>query len=136
MPRTSALRTPDVYSQQSLPVPSQQGPPSDGTVSASDNENDSEAETDIIEQDDEVPESQASRSASQMLRSSQEEQQAKRESFKGSGMLPPKTDSMTQTKLYGQVRKAGVDRSEGPPAKRARTSEGVGLGIAGVGVRD
>lgn len=136
MPRTSALRTPDVYSQQSLPVPQQQGPPSDGTVSASDNDYDSEAETDIIEQDDEVPESEASRSASQMLRTSQEEQQAKRESFKGSGMLPPKTDSMRQTKLFGQVRKAGVDRSDGPPAKRARTSEGVGLGIAGAGVRD
>ncbi|KAK4493791.1 hypothetical protein PRZ48_014976 [Zasmidium cellare] len=133
VPRTSAMRTPDVYAQ-SLPVSQgsqKAGPPSDGTVSASDHDNDSEAETDIIEQDDEINVSQASRAASQMLRSSHE-QQAKRDSFKGNGMLQPKT--MKQTKLFGAVRKANVDRSEEPPAKRARTnSSAVGLGIAGVG---
>lgn len=130
VPRTSAMRTPDVYTQPSLPITqdSQRAdPPSDGTVSASDN--DSEAETDIIEQDDEINVSQASRAASQMLRSSHE-QQAKRDSFKGNGMLQPKT--MKQSKLFGAVRKTNVDRSEEPPAKRARTGAAVGLGIAGV----
>lgn len=133
VPRTSAMRTPDVYHQPSLPVAKRSyeaEPASDGTVSASEHDNDSEAETDIIE-DDEVNVSQASRAASQMLRSSHE-QQAKRESFKGNGMLQPKT--LKQTKLFGAVRKANVDRSEEPPAKRARTTgePAVGLGIAGV----
>ena len=128
------MRTPDVYNQPSLPVSQgSQVPPapqSEGTVSA--HEDDSEAETDIIEQDelDAVSESQASRAASQMLRSSQE-QQAKRDSFKGSGMLQSGSDKMKQTKLFGTVRKANVDRDE-RPAKRARTGEAVGLGIAGV----
>jgi hypothetical protein len=132
VPRTSAMRTPDIYAQQALPVPKAQGPPSEGTVSAHDD--DSEAETDIIEQDetDAISESQASRTASQMLRSSQE-QQAKRDSFKGGGMLSSSGDKMKQTKLFGAVRKANVDRGGEPPAKRARTGEAaVGLGIAGV----
>lgn len=135
LPRTSAMRTPDVYSQQALPVPHTSGPQSDGTVSASDDD-DSEAETDIIEPEDlKVTESQASRAASQMLRSSQEQ----RESFKGSGMLQQQSsaDRLKQTKLYGAVKKANVVRAaddEGPPAKRARAAEpaAVGLGIAGV----
>ena len=132
-PRTSAMRTPDVYMQSSLPVPHiPAAPPSEGTVSV--HEGDSEAETDIIEQDefDAVSESQASRAASQMLRSSQE-QQAKRESFKGSGMLSSGSEKMKQTKLFGTVRKANVDRNDERPAKRARVGEAVGLGIAGVG---
>jgi hypothetical protein len=106
-------------------------PLSEGTVSA--HEDDSEAETDIIEQDefDAVSESQASRAASQMLRSSQE-QQAKRDSFKGSGMLQSGSEKMKQTKLFGTIRKANVDRGDERPAKRARTGEAVGLGIAGV----
>lgn len=139
--RTSAMRTPDVYTQSSLPVPQHQsqvsrGPPSEGTVSAHDD--DSEAETDIIEQD-EIPESQASRAASSMLRSSQE-MQAKRASFEGSGMLQPASQGssqgrggeMRQSKLFGTVRKGNVDRGDERPAKRARTGEAVGLGIAGV----
>ncbi|GIZ38548.1 hypothetical protein CKM354_000196400 [Cercospora kikuchii] len=127
--RTSALRTPDIYSQPSLPV-SQDGPPSDGTVSASeDGANDSEAETDIIE-NDEVPESQASMTASQMLRTSREQLDEKRESFKGRGMLDSGSN-LRQTKLFGAIRKSNVERSEeGPPAKRARTSPGIGLGIS------
>lgn len=129
LPRTSAMRTPDVYSQHALPVSQISGPLSDGTVSAP--EDDSEAETDILEQD-EVSESQASRAASQMLRSSQE-QQAKRNSFKGSGMLQQGGgEKLKQTKLFGQVRKANVEREADRPAKRARTSQAVGLGIAGV----
>ncbi|KAK5169611.1 uncharacterized protein LTR77_005588 [Saxophila tyrrhenica] len=130
--RTSALRTPDVYAQNSLPVTRPPGPPSEGTVSA--HEDDSEAETDIIDQDDqdEVSESQASRAASQMLRSSQE-QQAKRESFSGRGMLGQSgSQGMKQTKLFGAVRKGGVERGGERPAKRARVEEApVGLGIAG-----
>lgn len=136
MPRTSALRTPDVYSQSSLPVSqgsAPAGPLSDGTVSASDREdNDSEAETDIIDQDDEINESQASRAASQMLRSSQE-QPTKRESFQSSGTMDRSSgDRFRQTRLFGAVRKANTDRGDEPPAKRARTGEPVGLGIAGV----
>lgn len=123
------MRTPDVYSQQSLPVPKVQGPPSEGTVSAHDD--DSEAETEIIEQD-EISESQASRTASQMLRSSQE-QQAKRDSFQGRGMLEHSGgDNLKQSKLFGQVRKRGVEREDERPMKKAKVREAVGLGIAGV----
>ncbi len=124
------MRTPDIYSQNALPVPHFQGPLSEGTVSAP--EDDSEAETEIIEQD-EVSESQASRAASQMLKSSQE-QQAKRDSFKGSGMLQQQGgEKLKQTRLFGQVRKANTDRDhDDRPAKRARTGQAVGLGIAGV----
>lgn len=145
-PRTSFMRAQDVYTKP-LPVPQSQGPPSDdGTVSASDN--DSEAETDIIDApDDEISESQASQAASAMLRPG--EQKAKRESFKGSGMLAGSSQAsagsfastgsggaggLKQSKLFGAVTKRGIDRSgaeQGPPAKRMRP-EGVGLGIAGV----
>jgi len=153
MPRTSALRTPDVYAQPALPVPQNlRGPPSDeGTVSASDDndDEDSEAETDILDPsaaaaeeggDEVVGESRASRAASQMLRSSQEQ----RDSFKGRGMLGSQQSStgdaktMKQPRLFGAVRKAGVERhGEEPPAKRARVAAVepravVGLGIAGV----
>lgn len=133
--RTSAVRNANVYSQPALPFPAVQSAQSDGTVSASDNEdNDSEAETDIIEPD-EINESQASRAASQMLRSSQD-QQPQRESFSGRGtsQQQPKTSSMRQSKLFGAVRKPNFVRAgeDEPPAKRARTGEGIGLGIAGV----
>ena len=109
LPRTSALRTPDVYSQH-LPVNQAQPTYSEGTVSV---DNDSEAETDIIE-DDEIDESQASRTASQMLRTSQEQQSAKKESFKGPGMK--------QTTLFGSIQKPHLDRGP-PPSKRARTEK-------------
>ncbi|CAK3913793.1 Hypothetical predicted protein [Lecanosticta acicola] len=138
MPRTSALRTPDVYKQPSLPVSQTSqpaAPQSEGTVSASDREeeNDSEAETDILEPDVEVGQSQASLRASQMLRSSQEERHVKASS-QARGMLKETGgENLRQTKLFGTVRKANVDRSQEPPAKRARTGESaVGLGIAGV----
>lgn len=132
IPRTSSMRTPDVYDQALLPVPRAHGPPSEGTVSGSDQQDyDSEAETEIIEHD-EIGESQASIAASQMLRPTQE-QQAKRDSFKGSGMLQRNGDSLKQTRLFGAVRKPNVDRNDERPAKIARTGEPVGLGIAGVG---
>lgn len=140
-PRTSALRTPDVYAQRSLPMSQQTMPSSaalsDGTVSASEADDDSEAETDILEPDS-VTESQASRTASQMLRSSREERRQKQASFEGRGMLESAPgpgsgggETMRQSRLFGAVRKAGAERGgDGePPAKRART---VGLGIAGV----
>ncbi|CZT15937.1 uncharacterized protein RCC_01776 [Ramularia collo-cygni] len=137
MPRIpGALRTPDIYNHQSLPVPHEEGPQSDGTVSASDNEDDSEAETDIIEPEDDVGESFASRAATQMLRPTKE--QAKRDSFKGSGMLQSNPERpLKQTKLFGAVRKANVDRVDERPAKRPRADDiqepaPVGLGIAGV----
>jgi len=123
----SALRTPDIYGLQGPPHVAR-GPLSDGTVSA--HEDDSEAETEIIE-DDEISESQASRTASQMLRSSQE-QQAKRESFEGRGMLEGTGNNLKQTKLFGQVRKRGIDRNEERPAKKAKSGGAIGLGIAGV----
>lgn len=131
-------RTPDVYTKKSLPIPHSQGPPSDGTVSASendDNDDDSEAETDIIEPEDHVGESFASHTATQMLRTSQ--QQAKRDSFKGSGMLHQSQDRpLKQTKLFGAVRKANIERDqEERPLKRSRIDDEpalVGLGIAGV----
>jgi hypothetical protein len=151
-PRQPALRTPDIYSRSTLPVSTASRASralSEGTVSASENndndEIDSEADTDIIEPDQLVAESHASFAASQMLRPSQE-QQAKRESFQGGGMLPPPLAAATnvsadrdrykQTKLFGAVRKANVERSGGRPAKRARTdkesSGAVGLGIVGI----
>lgn len=142
IPRTGAMRSPDdhsIYTQPSLPVAPPRGPPSEGTVSNSDrdrtNDNDSEAETDIIEPEDkEVSESQASRVATQMLRSSQE-QEVKRNSFRSSGMPDHQQgEQMRQTKLFGSIRKANVDRGDQPPAKRQKTdaSQAVGLGIAGM----
>lgn len=140
-PRTSALRrTPDIYAQHALPTTTtshaQQSPLSDGTVSAS--EEDSEAETDILEPGDSVNESQASRTASQMLRTSQEERREKQRSFEGRGMLERsggKGESRQGT-LFGAVRKRGVEDvggEDGSPVKRARgDAGGVGLGIAGV----
>lgn len=148
--------------------PRASSPGSEGTVSASDAESDrdgdhdidSEAETEILEPEDGaavVAESQASRAASSLLRRSREEVRAQRESFQGSGMLPPSSssagagagaggagasggDRYRQTKLFGAVRKANVDRSggvgeeQGRPAKRKRGQDEmvVGLGIAGV----
>ncbi|TKA71752.1 hypothetical protein B0A55_08582 [Friedmanniomyces simplex] len=167
MPRTSAMRTPNAgpgsYTQPILPLPQRRGPPSEGTVSASepeggDTDNDSEAETDILGHNDaaddlvEINESQASRTASQMLRTSQKEtQQAKLTgSFERStaGMLGGSgSGAMKQTRLFGAVRKANVGRViagadvQAPPAKRQRMGEGsgeemgigrVGLGISGV----
>ena len=148
MPRTNAIRTPgqhhtNSYAQPLLPVPHTRGPASEGTVSASDrDEQDSEAETDILDPEgDEVVEtqaineSQASRAASQMLFSTPSQQAQKRKSFEGSGMLSGLSGNgsqgeqqrMTQTKLFGAVRKANAGTFAGadeqPPAKRARLVE-------------
>ncbi|KXL50489.1 MAG: hypothetical protein FE78DRAFT_85013 [Acidomyces sp. 'richmondensis'] len=142
MPRTSSMRTPDdhpVITQPPLRASPPYAPPSEGTVSNSDrdhtNDNDSEAETDIIEpEDNKVSESQASRVASRMLRSSQEHETS-RNSFRSRGMPDNRQDDrMRQMKLFGSIRKTNVDRSEQPPTKKQKTdaSTAVGLGIAGM----
>jgi hypothetical protein len=128
-------RTPDIYNHQILPVTRGHRAGSEGTVSDPEQDaDDSEAETEIIEPDA-INVSQASLAASQMLRSSQE-QSSQRESFSGSGMLrqQPKTSNVRQTKLFGAVKKPNVVRAgaDEPPAKRARTGEAIGLGIAGI----
>lgn len=116
-----------------MPMKRVHGPASDGTVSASDNEdgNDSEAETEILEPD-QIDESQASFTAAQMLRANPEplghtpERNAQPAKRAGS--------NMRQVKLFGTVRKANVVRAgeDEPPAKRPRMLEGIGLGIEGV----
>lgn len=145
--RTSNLRTPDVYAQQALPVKRAQGPGSDGTVSASDredNDNDSEAETDILESN-EIDESQASLTASQMLRAEDRHQQHQRQhqhyqrpSYEQQYPQPAARSgagNLRQGKLFGALRKAHVLREEDEdehPAKKARTGGVIGLGIEGV----
>jgi hypothetical protein len=102
----------------------------DSTISAS------EAEEAIT--DDDLPASQASSLATSMLRrfpgSSQEENSSATHTI-------GKSSTLLQTKLFGQVRKAGVGRSvisskrkgsfgaEGPVLKKPKESEHVGLGI-------
>lgn len=100
----------------------------DSTISASDVE---EAETDV-----EVPPSQASSHATTMLRHNPRGYQATRETAKA-----PKSSTLLQTKLFGQVRKAGVDppsqhlkrkssiEEDNPPLKKSKMPERVGLGI-------
>ncbi|PGH13585.1 hypothetical protein AJ79_03578 [Helicocarpus griseus UAMH5409] len=100
----------------------------DSTISASDEE----AVT-----DEDVPASQASSLATSMLRrypvSSQEQQASIPSNI-------PKSSSVLQSKLFGQVKKAGVDRSndnlkrkvsysEDIAAKKLRVGEALGLGI-------
>lgn len=134
--RTSNLRTPDIYSQRTLPVKRSQPLASDGTVSASDHDdNDSEAETDILEPN-EIDESQASLTASQMLRANPERlNQPSYDQYAQNVRPAPRSGSnLRQGKLFGAVRKANVVRAgeDEPPAKRARTGEAIGLGIRGV----
>jgi hypothetical protein len=133
VPRMSNMRTPDAYSQQRLPMKRAHAPGSDGTVSASDHDDDniSEAETEILEPD-QIDESQASFTAAQMLRANPEpfSQTPDRNT------LPSKrsASSLRQAKLFGTVRKANVVRAgeDEPPTKRPRMLQGIGLGIEGV----
>ncbi|KAK4956763.1 hypothetical protein LTR10_006291 [Elasticomyces elasticus] len=150
MPRTSAMRTPtNVYSQPVLPVPQRERAGSDGTVSASDSEDevvgegmggegegeDSEAETDILGHGDatddavDIGESRASRAASQMLRASQQDGSGMKTSFASSG------EALRQTKLFGAITKGGVLRGEdGMAGKRKRSEEDVGVARVGLGI--
>lgn len=93
---------------------------SDGTVSASD---DSEAETEVPDQEDDVEESHASQRASDLLRSP----------TAGRGKArPAEAKRMVQSKLFGSVKKAGIEREdEVRGVKRPRVNS-IGLGIDGV----
>ena len=92
---------------------------SDGTLSALD---DSEAETEVPDKEFDIDESQASTMASQMLRSP---------TSKRDRDGAPK--GMVQGRLFGQIRKTGIERvDDSPGAKKAKTADKVGLGIANV----
>lgn len=98
-------------------------PRSEETVSNSDRDIDSEAETEIIEPDGDIAESQASRAASLMLRNSQED------GLNTKDVRPQGPQKLKQTRLFGAVRKSTADvYDDGRPAKKARTG-GIGLGI-------
>jgi hypothetical protein len=134
VPRMSNLRTPDLYSKQRLPMKRAHAPGSDGTVSASDHDDDdnhSEAETEILEPN-QINESQASFSAAQMLRGEQSPLNTPLD--RNTQSAKRTASSMRQVKLFGTVRKANVVRAgeDEPPAKRRRMLEGIGLGIDGV----
>ena len=100
----------------------------DSTISASDVE---EAETDV-----EAPPSQASSHATTMLRHNPRGHQEVRGMAKA-----PKSSTLLQTKLFGQVRKAGVEppshnlkrkssiEEDDAPLKKSKMAERVGLGI-------
>lgn len=94
---------------------------SDGTVSASD---DSEAETEVPDQEDHLAESQASLLASDLLRTPTRLSTQRNVS----GGQP-----LTQSRLFGQVKKSGLQREDAErQTKRARAgSDSVDLGIAG-----
>lgn len=100
----------------------------DSTISASDIE---EAET-----EEDIPASQPDSPATSMVRPDPviSQQQTR------SAAIAPKTSTLLQTKLFGQVRKAGVDRppsglkrkasiDESAASKKSKAAEGVGLGI-------
>ncbi|KAK5006187.1 hypothetical protein LTR39_005730 [Cryomyces antarcticus] len=101
------------------------------TISASDSEDDQS-----LSGDDEIVETEASQAATSLLRGSQ----ARKCALAGRPTQIPVSSGMLQSKLYGQVRKVGVDRpgehskrrlsTDEPHAKRSRV-EGVGLGIGG-----
>jgi hypothetical protein len=117
---------------------------SDGTVSAS--ENDSEAETEIIEHDeDTVNESFASRAAAEMLSRPGQTQHYEREEEARVNAYQQEQGRMRQTTLFGAVRKnvdgrdqrsmkRGMEEEpESPVSKRSRAATSpIGLGIKGV----
>lgn len=98
----------------------------DSTISASDVE---EAETDV-----EVPASRTSSHATTMLRHNPRGHLETRDTT-----TAPKSSTLLQTKLFGQVRKAGVappshlkrkaSHEESMPLKKSKAAERVGLGI-------
>lgn len=105
----------------------------DSTISASDNEE--EAYT-----DDDVPQSQASQAATHMLRRSP----TRKAETTGHATKTITSSTLTQGKLFGQVKKAGVTgyaasmkrkvtgkdaEEDANELKRSRFNEGVGLGI-------
>lgn len=130
---STTFRSQDVYSQlrasqSNNAVARVPGPRSEDTVSNSDRDIDSEADTDILEPDGEVSASQASIKASLMLRNSHETDLDSR----NAAAHPMKAKAPSrQSTLFGAVMKHGIDRSDsGRPSKRSRT-DGIGLGITG-----
>lgn len=102
----------------------------DSTISASDVE---EAET---EEEEGVPDSQASTLATSMLRHNRG---SNRRQTQGAANVP-KSSTLLQTKLFGQVKKPGVEHSsnlkrkagseeKNVPSKKSKAPEHVGLGI-------
>jgi hypothetical protein len=135
VPRMSNIRNPEFYTQQKPSLKRMQDDlGSDGTVSASDHEvddQDSEAETEILEPN-EIDESRASFSAAQMLRANPgPTSQPAEHNFR------PAKGGLRQGKLFGAVKKSNTVRAgeDEPPAKKARTIQGIGLGIKGVSHR-
>jgi len=101
----------------------------DSTISISD------AEDDVSGDDDGIPQSQASSLATDMLRKNPGSQESLRLS-----QGAERSSNLLQTKLFGSVKKHGVDRSRQGKrrgsfqdadiqAKKAKLNEGVGLGI-------
>jgi hypothetical protein len=89
-------------------------------------------------EDREVPESQASFTASQMLRSNARESKEVRGSPVPNTNIVPQTSGVLQAKIFGSMSKPGMDkrkRMEDPidlATKKSRTGEaGIGLGIGG-----
>jgi hypothetical protein len=112
------------------------------TISASDNGSDNDTLDE--EDDDEIPESQASRAAASMLRQSPE----RHIEVIGtpSNASTPHSGNMVQSRLFGHLTKPGLERQlpnttmkrkggdeteneDEHPSKRAMAREGVGLGI-------
>ncbi|KAL4877284.1 hypothetical protein BJY04DRAFT_130198 [Aspergillus karnatakaensis] len=103
----------------------------DSTISASDIE---EAET-----EEDIPLSQAGSLAASMLRRNASGTQQDIRSVPNAFGAAPKTSTLLQTKLFGQVRKAGVERPAnnlkrkasfgGGSSKKSKAEEHVGLGI-------
>ncbi|KAL4956208.1 hypothetical protein BDW69DRAFT_159106 [Aspergillus filifer] len=100
----------------------------DSTISASDIE---EAET-----EEDIPASQAGNVATSTLRRNPTVIQ---QDMRSVPQLAPRTSTLLQTKLFGQVRKAGVDRPasnlkrkssfDGGSSKKSKAEDQVGLGI-------
>ncbi|KAL2832398.1 hypothetical protein BDW59DRAFT_104541 [Aspergillus cavernicola] len=100
----------------------------DSTISASDIE---EAET-----EEDIPTSQAGSLATSMLRRNASGIQR---DMRNATSAAPKSSTLLQTKLFGQVRKAGIERSpnnlkrkasfDGASSKKSKAEEQVGLGI-------
>ncbi|KAL4812606.1 hypothetical protein BDW67DRAFT_169815 [Aspergillus spinulosporus] len=100
----------------------------DSTISASDVE---EAET-----EEDIPQSHAPSPATSMLRRNHP---AIQQDMRGAVKSAPKSSTLLQTKLFGQVRKAGVERPtnnlkreasfDGASSKKPRAEDHVGLGI-------
>lgn len=118
-----------VNSHGRVPLPAERRRKSrDSTISAEDHEETTRAVEDSYREESEIPESQASQSATSMLRSDP------RESFevvKSRTSTPnPGQKILHQAKIFGAVTKRKLDGNGLEPSKKkVRTGEGIGLGI-------